>query len=294
MVVGGAAHAGGHVAVQSMLGDILGVAPGPGRRLAGHGAVAGEGELAAGPVGSLEHHAADRFGVARMAHAVEHHLGHRLLALAGLQGGLVVDGRGQAIDGLGALGRAGLEHEGLGGRIGGDGLGHHRIDALGVGHAEASEAQGRLGVDVQPRPSGGAFPQAIGAVGVVAEGDLDHPRRGVGHVALEGGVGEAAGRRLDQVVGAIPGDLLGQGALDGERAGQGQHDGQRQLQRGAQGVASKMSKLQNRLLGIASARPTSMPRAEPGPPMPSKCVTLVAPLSRLRKARYISTRSSTN
>ncbi len=48
-----------HIAAQRALGDVLGVAPGPGDGGPRHGAVAGERELAAGPIGSLEHHPAD-------------------------------------------------------------------------------------------------------------------------------------------------------------------------------------------------------------------------------------------
>ncbi len=111
-----------------------------------------------------------------MAHSVEHHLGDRLLAFTGLERGLVIDRRRQAIDRLGSLG-ARLESERRRRRIGGDRVRHHRVDPFGLCHAEMTERQRRRGRDVQPRPARRPDPQPRGAVRIVTERDFDHAQR---------------------------------------------------------------------------------------------------------------------
>ncbi len=171
-----------------------------------------------------------------MAHAVQHHLGHSLLAGAGLQSRLIIDGCGQAADGGGPLRAAGGQDEGVGGRSGGFGLGHDPVDGPGLVHGEPAETEGGRGVDVQPRPAGRPLPRPVRGVRVVAGGDVQGARTGAVHQHGQLSVGEAVGGGPDHVIGALAGDLLGQGGAHRKARRQHQHQGDRELQRSLDGL----------------------------------------------------------
>ena len=100
VVMGGEADGGEDMPRQCPGGGAGGAGPAAGGGLvADDRPVAGERELAAGPLRPLVHHAAHRRREGGVANAVEDHLRHRLLAGVGLAGGLVIDGGGQAFQG---------------------------------------------------------------------------------------------------------------------------------------------------------------------------------------------------
>ena len=92
------AHGGEHLARQRRQRHRLRGRPARARGLTRQAAVAGEGELAAGPaLRSLEHHPADAGGIGRVRDSVEHHLRHRALAIVALARRLIIDRHRQAL-----------------------------------------------------------------------------------------------------------------------------------------------------------------------------------------------------
>ena len=181
---------------QRALGDVLRLAPQRRLRRARQRPVAGEGELAAGrEPGALVDHAADRFRIGRVAHAVQDDLGDRLLALHGLAGGLVVDRLGHAVQGARAVVGVGVQHEGP-----------HRADRQAGEGAQAVDRHGRVGVagggvqignlaQVQAGPARGAAPE-VGAARrrIVPAREVADAGRQLAVAARRARIGEGAAR----------------------------------------------------------------------------------------------------
>ena len=115
------------------------------------------------PIGScraLVDHAADRLREVRVAHPVDHGLGHRLLALQRLQRRFVVDRLLQAQHRAVALRPRGVQEERLRRREVGVVDGQRRVDRRGVGEAEVAERQRRRLGEIERRPRPWAGPRS--------------------------------------------------------------------------------------------------------------------------------------
>jgi hypothetical protein len=296
MIEGSGPHLGLHIARQGAQGGAAGLLPFGGVDPALEGPVAGEAELAAGLVLeglgriALVDHAANRFGEARVAGAVERHLDHGGLGVRPGVAGLEIGDLGQALQGLGALRGPHVQDERLGDALrGGDGH-------LGIDLARLSPGQA---VQIEMRPQARLAQQVLKDMPAIDPRGC--PRLGQGQVdpPVQGGTISGVRRfrgRMDHGIGQ---GQAGHGAQDEQhpKAGDGvqayrdlrkSHTQMRPARRNAVGFTVHMG---HKGFGVLRCRPR---RPRPADPPGSTCAAQLTGAASCRYPQEASARCRPN